>query len=509
MNTELTELFVLSDVVLALVVVFPTVLLSLWWGVRPSKGKPISAPENSAEILFKDGLIEHATEDALSLLPIAIGAHNWQDLHGILHSNFPEFPTQPHAALSPETIVAGCSDPNQRIRIVWRAKSISLTFEEAKPTHKITADSFELDALRQISSLSPYPAWKTDDTGVVIWSNRAYRALAKNLPPEKVESTKPVFDLPPISSEPNTSRVKLDVANSNLPEWFDISRTTLSDGTVHQATSLTELIKAENAQRDFVQTLAKTFAHLSIGLAIFNRDRQLALFNPALTDLTGLSVSFLSPRPTIDSFFDALRENRRMPEPKNYNTWRHRMAELISAAETGRFEETWTLETGQTYSVKGRPHPDGAIAFLIEDISAEILLTRNFRAELELGQSLVDTFEDALAVFSQSGVLTFSNKAYDLLWGFQFDTSFADVTIVDAIQLWREKSAPNPLWQELQDAVMSLEIREHWDMPICINGQLPMNCKIVPIASGATVIRFSRQTAVASPRLQIANKSVG
>jgi len=104
-----------------------------------------------------------------------------------------------------------------------------------------------------------------------------------------------------------------------------------------------------------------------------------------------------------------------MPEPKNYKTWRHRMADLISAAETGQFEETWSLETGQTYRVTGRPHPDGAIAFLLEDISTEVLLTRNFRAELEMGQSLVDTFDDALAVFSHAGVLTFSNKAYELL----------------------------------------------------------------------------------------------
>lgn len=91
------------------------------------------------------------------------------------------------------------------------------------------------------------------------------------------------------------------------------------------------------------------------------------------------------------------------------------MADLISAAETGQFEETWSLETGQTYRVKGRPHPDGAIAFLLEDISTEVLLTRNFRAELEMGQNLVDTFDDALAVFSHAGVLTFSNKAYELL----------------------------------------------------------------------------------------------
>jgi hypothetical protein len=167
------------------------------------------------------------------------------------------------------------------------------------------------------------------------------------------------------------------------------------------------------------------------------------------------------------------------------------MVELVSAAETGRFEETWSLETGQTYRVKGRPHPDGAIAFLIEDISAEISLTRNFRAELELGQNLVDTFEDALAVFSQSGTLTFSNKAYDLLWGCETHSTFADITIKDAVTLWKEKTLPNPMWTDLQEAVMTLEDREPWTMPVCLQGQKPILCKVVPIASGATVVRFS------------------
>lgn len=111
-------------------------------------------------------------------------------------------------------------------------------------------------------------------------------------------------------------------------------------------------------------------------------------------------------------------------------------------------------------------------------------LTRNFRAELKLGHSLVDAFEDALAVFSQSGVLTFSNKAYDRLWGFESNTSFADVTINDAVFLW----------QDLLDAIMKLEERDEWDMPICIKGRTPMQCRVVPIASGATAVWFSNQT---------------
>jgi len=164
---------------------------------------------------------------------------------------------------------------------------------------------------------------------------------------------------------------------------------------------------------------------------------------------------------------------------------------LISAAEVGKFEEVWSLESGQTYSVKGRPHPDGAIAFLIEDISAEISLARNFRAELELNQNLVDTFEDALAVFSQSGQLTFSNKAYDQLWSTPSESNVAGTSIIDTVKVWRQKSAHNPLWQNLQDSVAHGQDRREWTMPVSPNDHPPMLCKVVPIASGATVVRFS------------------
>ncbi len=131
------------------------------------------------------------------------------------------------------------------------------------------------------------------------------------------------------------------------------------------AIDINAVISAEIAQRNFVQTLAKTFAQLSTGLAIFDRNSQLALFNPALVDLSALPIEFLSARPDLLSFFDRLCDSRVMPEPKNYNSWRQEIADVIAAATDGSYQETWSLDTGQTYRVSGRPHPDGAIAFLI------------------------------------------------------------------------------------------------------------------------------------------------
>lgn len=501
----------MSDFISGLFILGLTVLFGMWWVLRPNRVSAVHTTKHDLPVmLIKDDILHYASDDALARFPVAIGAHNWNDLYEILCPQFPDFPRLLLSESHPITTVYSANATqahDSAVHIEWRKNGAALTFIDTERIIAAESEVGELQVLREMSANLPYAVWKTDGTGTVVWQNDVYSALASTIPEARRNTPEPIFDLPSPPDVQDTVRVKLAGSDQQEAEWFNVTRVSLSQGAMHYASSLTALIKAEDAQKDFVQTLAKTFAHLSIGLAIFNRDRQLALFNPALIDLTGLSASFLSPRPTIDSFFDAMRENRRMPEPKNYTTWRHRMADLVSAAEVGRFVETWTLESGQTYSIKGRPHPNGAIAFLFEDISAEVSLTRNFRAELELGQSLVDTFEDALAVFSRSGILTFSNKSYDLLWGFENQSSFADVTISDAVHLWKEKSLANPMWQDIQDAVMTLGAREAWDMPVCIKGQKPMQCRIVPIASGATAIRFSHNSVSAPAFLPDLKKS--
>lgn len=64
-----------------------------------------------------------------------------------------------------------------------------------------------------------------------------------------------------------------------------------------------------------------------------------------------------------------------LPEPEDYKAWRVEFAVLEKAAASGQYEETQALLNGQTYRVTGRPHPDGTVAFLMEDICAEMSLT--------------------------------------------------------------------------------------------------------------------------------------
>ena len=163
-----------------------------------------------------------------------------------------------------------------------------------------------------------------------------------------------------------------------------------SGETMGFALDADDLVAAEASLRRFVETLTETFAHLPIGLAVFDKNRRLGLFNPALTELVKIDAVWLAGRPSLRDFLERLRETRQMPEQKDFASWRRKLCELEEGAREGTYEESWQLPSGKIFRVTGRPHPQGALAFLFEDISTSIMLERKYRSELELSQATLD-----------------------------------------------------------------------------------------------------------------------
>ncbi|MGB3146519.1 MAG: PAS-domain containing protein, partial [Paracoccaceae bacterium] len=357
----------------------------------------------------------------------------------------------------------------------------------------LRAQEAEIRDLRQILAAVPIPIWRANADEDIVWANDVYLKLATEITGEEDL----VWPLPKlmhgVQAAGTVRRVKLESDRAKSDVWFDRHVVASGAETLQFAIPSGATVKAEAALRDFLQTLTKTFAHLSVGLAIFDKNRQLGLFNPALNDLTTLSFEFLSGRPTLFSFLDHLREARILPEPKNYASWRQEMAELERAATSGLYEETWALPSGQTFRVTGRPHPDGAVAFVFEDISAEMSLNRRYRAQIELGHSVLDTQQDALCVFSANGDLVMSNSSYADLWGSDPSTSLSNLTVLDATRSWQEQCKPTPIWGDIRDFVADLRDRADWDAGVITNTGQRMNCTVRPLTAGATLVSFHVQ----------------
>lgn len=356
------------------------------------------------------------------------------------------------------------------------------------------AMSEEISMLRNTLAHAPLLIWREAPSGDVIWANTAYLTHAKALLPVGQDLSWPLpklFSLPDPAMDSKNPAQRLQIANAGKDaEWFEVNILPDRMGRQCYAGSINNLIGAETSLRDFMQTLAKTFAHLPIGLAIFDHKRQLQLFNPALLDLTNLPADFLSRKPSLSALLDALRERKIVPEPKDYREWRRQLLELERAASSGIFDEVWTLPEGQTYRVTGRPHPNGALAFLIEDISNEIGRSRRYRADLELGQAVLDTMEEAVAVFSDSGLLVSTNAAYGRLWGQDHSEALLDGGIDRLTRHWQSLSTATPLWAEVNAFCRNMGERHPWQgQTRLLDGRL-LTCRIHPLPAGATMVGF-------------------
>lgn len=462
-------------------------------GVAGAASGP-SGRDGDIAFLFRNGALADATAEGERLTG---GAQSLAELVSVLRRRFPGI-----SALETDASgdAAGGGDDRRRVPSVLpeddayltldrRGETLAITLHDATPRaserHLMLSQGRTSDLIAGMIDNAPVAIWALDSDGRIAHANAAFARLAE------LSGRDMPFDVAAEDIAFAKRRVWLEYEEDGGRHWYDLSTQVLPDGTrVFFAANADAIVTAEIAQRNFVQTLTKTFAQLSIGLAIFDRHRQLALFNPALIDLTSLPADFLSARPTLAAFFDQLRDRQIMPEPRNYRNWRDQLSDMITAARDGAYCETWTLPNGLTYRISGKPHPDGAVAFLFEDISAEITLTRRFRAELEQSQAVIDAIDCAIAVFSRSGVLTFANEAFRRLWDCRPDESFIELTVVDVSKIWQERCAPTPVWGDLRDFVRSVEERTDWQDSVFHRTHGPLSVMAAPVSGGATLVRF-------------------
>lgn len=488
--------------------------------LRPSPGAAGSGPppvSDGTVFLFDDGILVDATPAARQVIaPLRSDAPPLATVAGQLSRRFPglrdalrriEERGDPTA-----TVTVPSTDNADRILLAAAGPRLRLTLDRghaplpADPA-RLAAMEDELRILRSVAEDAPQLIWQQDDESTLVWANRAYLALADRLSArgqgnDPLWPARPIIpEVRPVAESGATIVTRVPVALPGLvePQWYEVTSVRRGDTTVHFAVDASNIIAAEQGRQKFIQTLTKTFAHLSSGLAIFDRDRRLVLFNPAFLDLTTLSATFLSQRPSVGEVLDRLRDLQMLPEPKNYSSWRDRVTALEAEAVRGTYCETWSLPSGRTYRVTGRPHPDGAIAFLFEDISDEIHLTRHFRSELETAQSVLDSLDEAVAVFSPAGTLTMNNAAYVDLWG-HGATDLSDRALNREIAHWQSLSQPTTAWDGLRDRVATLRDRTRWQDSIRTNDGRGLLCRYQPLSGGAALIAF-RPLLTEAPRL--------
>lgn len=484
--------------------------------VLPSKQQQTGLPV----FLFGGGVLIDATSTAHDF--IARRAPDMTEYDGLMHLLGGFFPTiADDIASLPEGTrksVVSDQDDSLSVEIVNQDDTQRITLNGSSHLKAVLQyKDLEQDALQQetetlrfLCDHAPQLIWQEDSEGHVAWANKAYLTYSdrKNAPTKHTGQAWPthrLFDDLPYEiangASPLTTRRAIKLANQEAEHWFDITSMPGPVGALHFATSANEVMRAEESQKAFMATIANTFAQLSIGLAIFDSKRRLASYNPAFGELTGLPANFLIGRPSIEIVLDRLRDLQKLPEPKDYTSFREQFAALEAEAKNGTYIENWEMPNGQTFRVTGRPHPNGALAFLFEDVTAEVSLTRRFRTEIETGQSVLDSMPDAIAVFSATNMLVIANDAYFKLWGQSEGSMTASTDLRMSLRTWKSDCVSTGTWRSIEKFATSQTAREPWsDTVMRLDGR-QIVCNVTPIPNNMTLVRFVKSDSRA-PTLQ-------
>lgn len=477
-----------------------TILFAALFHARHIQKRHSFGPDGSG-IVFLAENSQIIDETALARVALSVDPKpnwDWQCFHDAFAFRFSKLPANflDCLKLAPIDLRSTLDGDNARLTIHAYGQRLKITLTQPSTDratarlHLVLQDHHSLSNIVRSLDGAPFPIWVQDAHGNDVWRSPEYSKL-RNAYLDPSDET-PLFEL-------DADRLRSDGPlrfmlpdQSELGEsWYEVSMSEVDGFRSFYASNVTALVRAERAQRGFVQTLTKTFAQLGTGLAIFDRQRQLVLFNPALVDLTQISAEFLSARPTLTAFFDWLRESRMMPEPRNYSEWRGKLNAHSDDAEKGTFSELWSLPNGLSYRMLGRSHPDGAVAFLFEDVTAQLSLTRNFVKELEINHALLDTLPDALAIFSPTGDIFSVNQAYRDLWNDDPNTQVQPVPASEAVDSWAQKCCSSDVWPQIKTGLAgSSAMAETTGHFRTLAGQ-KVGYRITPLTKGAVAIHFN------------------
>lgn len=490
----------MSLVDLALVAVTGTLaaLAALWLAAwpppRPTGARPQApAPVDAAAFVFDGCEIGDASPTARLLLEVAPEAEDdLARLAALLDPWFPGLaarlaalppgpPADFHSAKPPAAVLRA-----RRGRAGLRLDLAPAAGETLPLPLAILAA--EARRFRDLAEAAPLPVWREDAVGRVTWANRAAARRAAGAAPLLPDRPDP--------AAPGPHRQSLSAGAGAARLWFDRHDSTAPDGSrIVYALPADEAVRAEAALRGFLQTLTRSFAHLPIGLAVFDADWRLSLFNPALGDLTGLPPAFLARRPTLHAVLDRLRELRMIPEPRDYAAWRRRLADIERVAETGHYTELWPLPAGQTFRVTGQPNAEGGVALLFENITADTARNRSLKARADLLEAAFAALDRPAAVFGPGGELIAANTAWRQLWG---EASAEDpATAADRCAALCQ---PTPFWADLRGGRCATP-RE--DTVILRDGRV-MRARLRPLSAGAAIVDVTP-----APGLGIGRTEVG
>ncbi|HTK79184.1 MAG TPA: PAS-domain containing protein [Rhizomicrobium sp.] len=347
----------------------------------------------------------------------------------------------------------------------------------------------------------PIPVWVRDKCLALVWGNRAFAHAAGKSDPSAAVDSQAILE----KSERDLAASAASAGHAVESKRFAIIGgqrralalidTPLPDGHVAGiAIDITDVANAEAKLQQHVDAHADTLDRLATAVAIFGRDQRLTFYNRAFAQLWGLPESWLDAHPGDGEILDRLREARRLPEQRDYQTWKHERLALYDQSGSYLPEELWHLPGGKTLRVVAQPHPFGGLTYLYEDVTEKIALESSYNTLIKVQRATLDSLGEGVAVFGPDGKLKLHNAAFAALWQLSESDLAGEPHVQRLGQICAKRFGEETAWETLAGSVSSgLERRRDWG-EMERSDRTIVSVSLAPLPDGATLVTFADVT---------------
>ena len=306
-------------------------------------------------------------------------------------------------------------------------------------------DNAELRRLSQahdaLLAEAPFPVWKTDPDGSVIWRNEAYRDLVADnetlLGASLVNRIRQHLASGDTFNEPVTT-----VLSGNRHRFHVTVRQVAGSGTIGFAVDIGQVEGIQAEMASLAKSHAGTLDLLGTAIAIFDKDTRLTFYNEAFRLLWDLDIPYLDGKPTHELLLDRLRSERKLEEQPKWHEFKSQTLAGYRAVESS--ETTWHLPDGQTLRVITNPNPQGGITTVFENLTREYTLKSENQTLQRVRSETLDHLVEGVAVFGTDGRLSLHNTAFLNLWNLAPESVVAGAHVRDISKAAAAVSGPNP-----------------------------------------------------------------
>lgn len=386
--------------------------------------------------------------------------------------------------------------PAGALAVLWLRDVTGERAEVSRLKERLRQAEKSRDRFEEHLMQAPFPAWRRDREGNLVWVNAAYaRAVDAETPEEAVTRgiellgeevqgalRRALFD--------NTrARERSHAIMEGERRALDVVEQRLSDGVAGIAIDVSDLDQAEAALRRHIDSHAATLDRVTTAVAICGPDKRLAFHNRAYDALWSLDPQWLDQGPADGEILDELRARRRLPEQANFQAWKQARMEIYTSTEP--LEEYWHLPDGRTVKVLAQAHPFGGVIYLYENVTERLNLESSYNTLARVQRETIDHLYEGVAVFGSDGRLKLFNPAYANIWALDADKLEGEPHVNDLIALCRPLMDDESEWEVLKNGVTGMSgTRAQQTGRLYRPDSSVVDYAMVPLPDGATLMTY-------------------